>query len=202
MVRDELKVFGAVLFLLALVMPAAAQAQRIRGEISKVDGAVLTIKTRGGTQETVRLAAGANVAAVEKASLADIKPDSYVGCAALPEADGTLKALEVHIFPPTMRGVGEGSRPFDLEPGSSMTNGAISGSATAASGSTFQISYAGGVKTVVVTPSTPIVTMTGGSLADVKPGVGIVVFGSMPAADGVRETKAVVVGRNGTNPPM
>jgi hypothetical protein len=185
-----------------LAVPVLAQSTRIRGEITRVDGDKLTIKSRGGAEIALRLAGDARIASVTKASLADIKPDTYVGCAALPQADGTLRALEVHIFPATMRGVGDGSRPFDLEPGSTMTNGAITGSAAAASGSTFTITYGGGAKTVVVTPETPIVLLGTGARDDLKTGAGVVVFNAAPAADGVLEAKSVTVGRNGVNPPM
>lgn len=185
-----------------LAMPAMAQSTRIRGQITSVDGATLKVKSRSGTDITVRLAGDARISSVTKATLSDIKPDMYVGCAALAQADGTLKALEVHIFPTTMRGAGEGSRPFDLEPGSSMTNGAISGSAVATNGSSFTISYAGGAQTVVVTPDTPIVLLGPGSPEDLKAGAGIIVFSATPAADGVMEAKSITVGRNGVNPPM
>lgn len=191
----------AALALIFCSLPAMAQGI-IRGEIAKIDGSVLTIKTRGGQDVTVRLAEGAAVAVVEKATLADIKPDAWVGAAALPQADGTLKALEVHIFPASMRGVGAGTRAFDLEPGSTMTNGAISGSVAGTHGPALTISYPDGNKTVVVPPNVPIVSLAPGSAADLKLGAGIDVYGAAKAADGVLEAKRVTVGKDGVNPPM
>lgn len=150
----------------------------------------------------VHLVGGANVATVVKAAMSDIKPDSFVGAAAMPQADGTLKALEIHIFPPAMRGTGEGSREFDLEPGSTMTNAAVASEVASADGEKLTLKYKDGEKTVIVAPGTPIVAMGGGSVADLKPGAGVVVFASGKNADGSVDARALVVGKDGTKPPM
>src|SRR5476651_2249411 len=105
---------------LALVLASSAFAQtpptRIRGQIEKVDGSMLTIKARDGAMLNVKLADNARVMAYVKASPADIKPNSYIGVTAMPEADGTQRAIAIHIFQEGQRGTGEGHRPWDLKP--------------------------------------------------------------------------------------
>src|ERR1700754_186549 len=139
---------------------AAAQAQdtvRIKGSIEKVDGNTLTLKTADG-EAKLTLNGNAQVVAVVKASMADIKENTFLGSAAMPQPDGTQKALEVHIFPEAMRGTGEGHRPYAPVKGSTMTNGAVSGGAvTAVDGSSIKVKYKDGDKTIVVPPNTPIV---------------------------------------------
>jgi len=196
------RLIAAAVMATAMSLPAAAQQVRIRGEIVKVEGPVLTVKSRGGETITVRLAEQASVTLVVKAALADITPTAYVGAAAMPQADGTLKALEIHIFAPDMRGVGEGSRDFDLEPGSTMTNATVTGTVAGANGTTLTLTYPSGSKTVVIPPGTPIVSMAHGTLADVKAGAGIVIFGGDRLPDGAIEAKRITVGSNGVNPPM
>jgi hypothetical protein len=195
-------VIGIAVVTLVLSTPAMAQQARIRGQITKVDGSELSVKTREGDDVVVRLADNADVAVIVKASLADIKTTSYVGAAAMPLKDGTVKALEVHIFPPAMRGVGEGAHDFDLEPGSTMINATVSGTVTGSGGQTLTLTYPEGSKTVIVPPGTPIVTFVPGTLADVKPGVGIIIFGADKTADGSVTAKRITVGRDGVNPPM
>jgi hypothetical protein len=202
MVLKILGFVGVAVASLSLSLPASAQASRIRGEITSVDGLNLTVKTRAGTDVVVHLVNGANVATVVKAAMSDIKPDSFVGAAAMPQPDGTLKALEIHIFPPAMRGTGEGSRDFDLQPGSTMTNATVAYEVAATDGQKLTLKYKDGEKTVIVTPGTPVVAMDGGSIADIKAGAGVVVFASGKNADGSVDARALVVGKDGTKPPM
>ena len=162
-----------------VLLVASAQAQdkpvRVRGTVEQVDGAVLTVKSRAGETLKVKMADDAKVVALVKASLADIKPGSYVGSTAMPEEDGTWKAVEVHIFPESMRGTGEGDRPYDYKPKSTMTNGTVGnvGATTAAGtvgsevtkggGATLTLTYKEGEKKIDVTPETVIVMYTPGS---------------------------------------
>jgi hypothetical protein len=164
--------------------PALAQTPRpgiVRGAIVSVDGA--------------------NVVVIP-AQLSDIKPGVFVGAAAMPGPDGTLAAMEVHIFPEAARGTGEGFRPFDLAPGSTMTNANISAMIDSVSGPKLTLTYKGGEQTVVVDKSTPIVTFAPGEAADLKPGASVDIFGAAKAADGSYEAGRFVVGRNGTKVPM
>lgn len=175
---------------------------RIRGVISSVADRTLVVRTREGADAKVKLDEKASVSTVLKASMSDIKPNTFVGVAAVPLSDGLMRALEVHIFPESMRGVGEGSRPWDLAPGSSMTNGAVSGAVKAANGDVLTISYKDGEKKIVVPADAPIVSYASAAMSDVVPGVGIVIIRAEPLPDGTFGAARITVGRNGVNPPM
>jgi hypothetical protein len=195
-------------FALALLAAASAAAQNappatVRGTIETIsaDGATLGVKARNGEPAIVRLTPGASVTLVVPASLSDVKPGAYVGVAALPGDDGAMKAMEVHVFPEAMRGAGEGFRPFDLAPGSSMTNGALSARIDGVSGPTLTVTYAGGQQTIHLDASTPIVSFAPGARADVKVGAAMVARGER-AADGAIDAARILVGKDGLTPPM
>jgi hypothetical protein len=174
----------------------------IRGAIVSVDGANVAVKTRSGEAINLHLKDGQGITAVIPAALSDIKPGVFVGTAAVPGKDGALMALEVHIFPEAQRGTGEGFRPFDLAPGSSMTNANISAAIDTVSGPKLTLTYKGGEQTVMVDKATPIVTFAPGDVSDLKPGASINIFGGVKAADGTYEAGRVMVGRNGTKVPI
>lgn len=184
-------------------VPALAQnaPARVRGEIVSVAGADVSVRTRSGQSVHLKLKDGQQIVAVIPASLSDIKPGVFVGTAAMPNADGTLTAMEVHIFPESQRGSGEGFRPFDLAPGSTMTNANISAAVDTVSGPKLTLTYKGGEQTVTVDKATPIVAVTQGATADLKPGASIVFVG-VKAADESYEATRVIVGRDGTKVPM
>jgi len=177
------------------------QTQRVKGTIERVDGNVLTVKTNEGAQEKIALADNANIVAVEKASMADVKEGTFLGSAAMPQADGSQKALEVHIFPEQMRGTGEGHRPYAPVPNSTMTNGAAAGATvTGVDGGTMTVKYKGGEKKIVVPPGTPIVRYEIGGKADLKPGARFTVLAATKKPDGTLETNRINVGRGGVVP--
>ncbi len=178
----------------------APQAVRIRGTIDAVDAESVSLTTRAGDKVTVALAPDTVVAALVPIKLEDIKPGSFIGSAAMPQADGTQRALEVHVFPESMRGTGEGHRPFDLQPQSTMTNGTV-GAVTGSVGRILTVSYKGGEKTIVVPPDTPVVTYEPGSTALLAPGAHVILFGK-PAPDGKVTATRITVGKNGIVPPM
>ncbi|MFZ0066782.1 MAG: hypothetical protein WAK90_11485 [Pseudolabrys sp.] len=194
-----------------VLLVASAQAQdkpvRVRGTIEQVDGAVLTVKSRAGETLKVKMANDAKVVALVKASLADIKPGSYVGSTAMPEEDGTFKAVEVHIFPESMRGTGEGDRPYDYKPKSTMTNGTVGnvgattaagtvgGEVTKGGGTTLTLTYKEGEKKIDVTPETVIVMYTPGTMDELKPGASIYIPAATRQADGSLTTGRINVGR-------
>ena len=195
----------AALALTAGVVPAFAQSalpRIIRGEIVSVDGANIGVKTKSGESLNLHLKDGQNLTAVIPAALSDIKPGVFVGTAAMPGKDGALSALEVHIFPESQRGSGEGFRPFDLAPGSSMTNANISAAVDTVDGPKLTLTYKGGEQTVVVGKTTPIVTFAPGAASDLKPGASLDIFGAAKTADGAIEAARIVVGRDGTKVPM
>ena len=149
---------GSLLASSLLVSSASAQQPqpvRIRGAIEAVDGSVLTIKTRDGDERKVKLTDNVTVTGIAKTTMADVKPGSYIGVTGMPQADGTQKAIAVHIFPEAMRGTGEGSRPWDLRPNSSMTNATVDQKVEATDGQTITVKYKDGEKKVTVTPDYP-----------------------------------------------
>ena len=148
-----LRVLGMIGLLLALAAPPANAQEppvRVRGTIDRVEGDVYVVKARGGGELKVKLAEKATVVALTKASLADIKQGSYVGVAGMPQADGSQKALEVHIFPEAMRGTGDGHRGWDLQPSSTMTNGNVEQTAASSDGQVLTLKYKDGEKKIVV----------------------------------------------------
>ena len=179
-----------------------APPTRIRGTIEAVDGAMLTIKTREGSDVKVRMTDNVAVFGVVKTSLSEIKEGSYIGVSAMPEPDGTQKALAVHIFPENQRGAAEGFRPWDLRPNSTMTNATVAETVKGTDGQNIVVKYKDGEKKVVVPPETPIVTFVAGDTSEVKPGAKIIIFGAMKKEDGTLEANRVNVGRDGITPPM
>jgi hypothetical protein len=173
---------------------------RVRGTIDQVDGRVLHITGRAGEKFVVALTPDARVVEVSKIDIGAIKPNSYVGTAAAPLPDGTLKALEVHVFPESMRGSGDGHRPFDLGPNSTMTNGTV-GSVVGTKDRTITVSYQGGQKTVVVPADVPIVTFEPGTMDEVKAGAHVIVTATK-AADGSLSADRINVGKDDLTPPM
>jgi len=197
------KIFYAAALLAALCTAAPAQQAetvRLRGTIEKVDGNTLTLKAAAG-EAKLTLADNATIVAVVKASMADIHENTFLGSAAMPQPDGTQKALEVHIFPEAMRGTGEGHRPYAPVQGSTMTNGAAAGATvTGVDGSVMKVKYKDGEKTIVVPPNTPIVRYEIGSAADLKPGAAFAVLAATKKPDGSYGAARINVGREGVVP--
>jgi hypothetical protein len=175
---------------------------RIRGTIESVDGNMLDIQTREGTDVKVRMTDNVAVFGVAKTEMSEIKPGSYIGVSAMPEPDGTQKALAVHIFPETQRGAAEGFRPWDLRAGSTMTNATVAETVKGTDGQNILVKYKDGEKKVVVPPDTPIVTFVAGEKSELKPGAKIIIFGAVKKDDGTLEANRVNVGRDGITPPM
>ena len=194
---------GLGLALVGVGCPVLAQETvRVRGTIESVDGTAYLVKTRDG--ETVKLVLGDKplFVAMVKASMADIKPGMFVGSTAMPDGDGSLRAVEVHIFPEAMRGAGEGHRPWDLAPQSTMTNANVETAVTGVGGQTLTVKYKGGEKTLKVTSETVVVTYAPGDQAEVKAGTKIFVSGAERKADGTLQTQRVTYGKDGLTPPM
>jgi hypothetical protein len=180
---------------------AAATADPVRGTILKADGDVLTLKSTEGAELKLTLTENAMVVAVVKASMADIKEGTFLGSAAIPQPDGTQKAVEVHIFPEQMRGTGEGHRPFAPVPNGTMTNGSTSGPTVASvDGSTIVVKYSGGEKKIIVPPGIPILRYEIGGKADLKAGARFTVLNATKKPDGTLEASRINVGRDGVVP--
>jgi len=179
-----------------------APAVRIRGTIESVDGSMLGIKTREGTDVKVRMTDNVAVFAVVKTELSEIKEGSYIGVTAMPEPDGTQKAIAVHIFPENQRGAAEGFRPWDARANSTMTNATVTQTVKGTDGQNIMVKYKDGEKKVVVPPDTPIVTFVASDKSEVKPGAKLIIFGAAKKDDGTLEANRVNVGRDGVTPPM
>ena len=204
MLLSSLRMLAAAVVLAAAIPAAHAQNQpvRVRGTIERVEGDIYVIKVRGGTEAKVKLPANVMVVSLVKASLADIKPNSYIGVTAMPQPDGTQKAFAVHIFPENQRGVAEGFLPWDARANSTMTNATVAETVKGTDGQNITVKYKGGEKKVVVPPETPIVTFVASDKSEVKPGAKIIIFGAAKKDDGTLEANRVNVGRDGITPPM
>lgn len=188
---------GAVLVLACGV----ALAQPVRGTIEKAEGNHLTLRSAEGAPLQLTLADNALIVAVVKASMAEIKEGTYLGSAAMPQADGSQKALEIHIFPDPMRGVGEGHRPYAPVPSGTMTNGSTSGPiVTGVDGSTIVLRYKDGEKRIVVPKDTPIVRYEIGGHSDLKPGARVTILTPVRTTEGAIEASRINVGRDGVVP--
>jgi len=195
----RLMLVGAVVA--ALSAAAAAQTLRVRGTIEKADGNVLALKSTDGAELKLTLTDNAMIVAVVKASMADIKEGTFLGSAAMPQPDGSQKALEVHIFPEQMRGTGEGHRPYAPVPDSTMTNGSASGATVAGvDGATMVVKYKDGEKKIVVPTGVPIVRYEIGGKGDLKPGARFTVLAATRKPDGTLEANRINVGRDGVVP--
>jgi len=192
----------AACILTSSVSAQQAPTVRIRGTIESVDGNMLGIKTREGSDVKVRMTDNAAVFAVVKTELSEIKEGSYIGVTAMPEPDGTQTAIAVHIFPENQRGAAEGFRPWDARANSTMTNATVAQTVKGTDGQNILVKYKGGEKKVVVPPDTPIVTFVASDKAEVKPGAKLIIFGAAKREDGALEANRVNVGRDGITPPM
>ncbi|CAA2102220.1 hypothetical protein MBUL_01575 [Methylobacterium bullatum] len=198
-----LKSFLTTLTLTLAVTATAAQADditRYRGTIEKVDGTAMTIKPRVGEALTVSITPDVKVLAASTGKLTDIKPDSYIGTAAIPQPDGSQKALQVTVFASSLRGTADGHYPWDLGSNSTMTNGAI-GTISGSEGRTLLVKYQGGEKKVNVPEDVPVTLVDPGDKSIVVDGAKVVAF-TKKGTDGKPTAVILIVGRNGTVPSM
>ena len=184
----------ALLFAASFAAAQAPQMVRVRATLEDVSAPMLTAKSRDGAEMKIKLADNAPVNEVVKASLSDIKADSYIAVTAMPQPDGTQKAVAILIFPEAMRGVGEGHRPWDLEPNSTMTNATVAEQVAGTDGQTVTVKYKDGDKKILVTPATIIVTYKKSAASDLKAGQKIFVAAAKKLDDGTLEAPNVAYG--------
>jgi len=183
-----------------LVGPAFAQSEqttRVVGTVERSDGDKLTVKTTQ-SDRVVTVAADATVFALVKATLADVKPGTFIGVGATPQADGTQQAIRVVIFPESMRGLGEGHRPWD-RPGTTMTNATVDTAVTSIDGQVVSVRYKGGEKKIVIRPDAAVLTYLPADRSELKAGASVSVNGIVKPGGEV-EARRIVVGRGGVNP--
>ena len=205
-IRNALAMAAVGVLVATSVSYAQQKLVRIRGTIEKVDGQNLEVKSRDGKNLKVVLAEKPRFTAIVKAALSDLTPDAYIGVTAMPNADGSQQAVAIHIFQPAQRGTGEGHRPWDLQPGSTMTNAAIATTVAGTDGQVVTVRYKDkdkvDEKKVIVTPKTVIVRYVPGDRADLKAGVHVFLNNAKPMPDGSIEAPTVSYGRDGVRPPM
>ena len=190
--------FASSLYAIAQQPPTPS---RVRGTIEAVDGDVLAVKSRSGEDFRLHMAGDMRVVGIVRISLADIKVGSFIGATTVPGPGGEADAVEVHVFPEDMRGTGEGSRPFDLRPNSTMTNATVAESVVGNEGHTLTVKYKDGEKKVVVSPDTPVVTYVPADKSELKAGAKVIAF-IKKQPDGSFEASRISVGLNGLTPPM
>src|SRR5262245_54064881 len=191
--------------LVALAVSTAVLAQtptRIRGTLEQVDGNTLTVKARSGEMMKVKVPDNVVVVGVAKASMADIGNGKFIGTTTVGQKDGALVAEEVHIFPESMRGTGEGHRDWDLRPESKMTNANVANIKNMGDGRVMTVQYKGGEKQILVTPRTSVVSFEPASRSELKPGTGVFIGAAERQPDGTYTTPRVNVGLRGQVPPM
>jgi hypothetical protein len=184
-----------------LALAQQTSPSRVRGTIESVEGETLMVKSRSGEDVRLKMTGDIRVVGIVKIALSDIKVGSFIGTTTVPGPDGANNAVEVHVFPEDMRGTGEGSRPYDLKPDSSMTNATVAQSVVGNDGHTLLIKYKDGEKKVVVGPDTPVVTYVPADKSELKAGAKVIAF-MKKLPDGSFETNRVSVGRDGLTPPM
>jgi hypothetical protein len=186
--------------------PPGGPPVRLRATIESFDGSKLMVKAEDGKETTVAVPPNTRVGAVATRTLADIKPNDFIGVTALPGKDGMLHATEVHIFPEAMRGVGEGHYPWDRGPDSSMTNAAVTGMVDSSDGKSVTLSYKDrsgkeGETKIDISPNIPIVTFIPGDPSLLKPGAATVMF-ARKDPDGTLTALNITAEKDGVKPPM
>src|SRR5580700_6589002 len=192
---------GALTIIVSGDAALAQDTVRVRGTIESIDGSTYVIKARDGAALKVALADKAQMAAVVTASLTDIKQGLFVGVTGMPQADGSQRAVEVHIFPEAMRGTGEGHYSWDLRPQSTMTNANVDQVVTAVDGQTLTLKYKNGEKKIFVAADTPIVAYVRGDNNDLRTGAKVFIA-AIKQPHGTLQGRAWRVGRDGVTPPM
>ena len=186
----------------AMSSVSAQETVRIRGTIERVDGPVYVIKNRDGAEVKLTVTDPPLFVAIVKATMDDIKPGMFIGATGMTQPDGSQKAIEVHIFPESMRGTGEGHYDWDLKPNTKMTNANVDQTVAGVDGPVLSVKYKDGEKKVMVTPETAVVTFVAGSKEDLKPGIKVFVGAAKKQPDGTVQTSRITYGKDGLTPPM
>ncbi len=189
--------------LICIALPASAQETiRIRGTIERVEGPVYVVKNRDGAELKLTVTDNPLFVAIVKSTMADIKPGMFVGSTGTSQPDGSQKAIEVHIFPESMRGTGEGHYDWDLKPQTKMTNANVEQTVAGVDGPILSVKYKDGEKKLLVTPETAVVTYVTGNKDDLKPGTKVFVAAAKKQPDGTVQTPRITYGKDGLVPPM
>ncbi|HEX9071655.1 MAG TPA: hypothetical protein VF852_06860 [Pseudolabrys sp.] len=194
MIRRFAFAFVLLLFVVG-VSGAQQQTLRVTGVVESFDGRVLAIRSDKLSEVKVSLAANATVFGVAEAKLADVKPGSYIGVGAMPQPDGSQRAIQVTILAESQRGLSEGHRPWDVRPNSTMTNGTVDQTVASVDGQVVMVKYKDGEKKIVVPPDAIIRAYVVGDKSELKPGARITIVRARKKSDGALEADRVNVGR-------
>ncbi len=200
--RRALAAAASLAFISAAAPASAQETVRIRGTIERLEGPVFVVKTRDGTEAQLTVTDTPLLVAIVKSTMADIKPGMFVGSTGMTQPDGSQKAIEVHIFPESMRGTGEGHYDWDLKPMSKMTNANVEQTVAGNDGTVLSVKSKGGEKKLLVTPETTVVSYVIGDRADLKPGIKVFVGAAKKQPDGTLLTPRITYGKDGLTPPM
>ena len=201
-----MRVFKRIVLAAAcLAFAAGAFAQqppsvRVAGTVESFDGHVLTVKSDKLGEVKVNLTDNVAVFGVSKATIADIKPGAYIGVGAMPQADGSQRAIQVTVIAESQRGLGEGHRPWDARPNSTMTNGAVDQTVDSVDGRVLMVKYKGGEQKIVVPPDAKILAYSVADKSELKPGAHVAVLRAVKKPDGSLEANRVNVGRGDVVP--
>ncbi len=190
-------IFGILCASALTVASAIAQQQsvRVNGVVEGFDGQILAVKSDKLGEVKINLTADATVFGVAKATLADIKAGSYIGVGAMPQPDGSQRALQVTVMAESQRGLSEGHRPWDARPNSTMTNGTVDQTAAGVDGPVLTVKYKDGEKKIIVPPDAVIRAYMVGDKSELKPGAHIAIVRALKKPDGVLEANRINVGR-------
>lgn len=195
----DIRKSGLIGLALSIVVSAAlaqpAQTRRIAGTIERADGGTLVVKPQSGDAVTIHLADKVSVYGVSKGEMADLKPNVFIGVGAMPQADGSQRAMQITVFAESQRGLGEGFRPWDRAPNSTMTNGTVDTYVASVDGPVLVVKYKGGEKKIVVPSDAMILAYSVGDKSELKPGAHIAIIGAKPRPDGALDAARVNVGR-------
>ena len=202
MIEKFLRVLAASSFaLVSFALPAFAQdTVRVRGTVERIEGPLFVVKNRDGSEVKLTVTDNPLFVAIVPSTMADIKQGMFVGSAGMMQPDGTQKAIEVHIFPESMRGTGEGHYDWDLLPKSKMTNANVEHAVNSVDGQILSVKYKDGEKKLLVTPETVVVTYEFGKREEVQRGTKIFVSAAKRQPDGTVQTPRITYGRNGQGP--
>lgn len=198
--RRMMLVVAASISLGPVAFAQASAPTRVRGTIDSIDAHEMRVTTRAGDKITLKLADDVGVTVIAPIAIDAIKSGSFIGTAAVTQPDGTLKALEIQVFPESMRGVGEGHRPWDLGAGSTMTNGTV-GDLKMSNGRLLTLTYKGGEQKVFVPENAPVITYEAGTRAMLTPGAHVIVTATRGSDETLTATR-IGVGKDGLVPPM
>ena len=195
------RLFAAIIAVAAIAAaPSFAQAPKpVRGTIEKIEGPVVSIKEKDGTVVPVKLTDKAQVFGVAPAGIGDIEAGDFIGVGAMPQPDGSQKAIQVTIFAPSQRGLGEGFRPWD-RPNSTMTNGTVDTTVAGVNGRLLTVKYKGGEQKIIIAEGANIRAYVASDKSELKPGAHVAVTRPEKAPDGSLQAARINVGRSGIVP--